>query len=158
MATAKSLADYGSAKVDKKPSANATSTLAAAHYNRLAEDTAAMTRTNDRAVVSFVTIGAPGTVSVASYNSHWGSGASVQPALARSSQGVYTITFASTYTDGLSVVETVAMVAAHAQCSGATYAICQCTVSSSTLITVRIFDAGGSATDVAGATLTAWIR
>lgn len=161
MATAKTIADYGGEKIDTKPVANATGELAADHYNRLAEDTAAMTRTSDRFTVSFATIAAAAPqAGVVSYNwTHFGQGASYYPTIAKTTTGTYTLTYAASYVDGLGVTTTTSHGPAHGQVAGSTFGKVQCTTTSATVIAAYVLDAAGALTDIGGgAVVTVWIR
>jgi hypothetical protein len=70
-----------------------------------------MTRVTWRATVSFPTVAAaaPQTVPAGSVVAHtvWGSGSAQKPVVTKTALGRYTLTYATTYTDALSVVETV---------------------------------------------------
>lgn len=155
----KTIADFGGAKVDARPINNPTSQLAASNYSDLAETVAEGTRTADRAIVSFATIAAPGAVTATLNRTVWGSGALYTPVLARTGAGVYTVTYSATYVNGLGVTETVNLLTAHGQVDGTVFGLVQCTMTSSVVVTVRIFDAAGAPTDLGGGPIvTVWVR
>lgn len=155
----KTIADFGGAKVDARPVKNPTSQLAADDYSDLAETVAEASRTADRAMVSFATIAAPGAVTATVNRTVWGSGALYTPVLARTGAGVYTVTYSATYVNGLGVTEAVNLIAAHGQVDGAAFGLVQCTMTSATVVTVRIFDAAGAPTDLGGGPIvTIWSR
>lgn len=154
----KTIADFGGAKVDAEPVANPTSELAANHYSDLAESVAQGTRTIDRAVVSFATALA-NPITATLNRTVWGSGALYTPTISRTGAGVYTLTYSASYVNGLGVTETVNLITAHGQVDGATFGLVQCTRTSATVITARIFDAAGAPTDLGGGPIvTVWIR
>lgn len=159
--TPKTIADYGGAKVDAQPVKNPTTQLAADDYNREAEDVAQLTRTANRVEVSFNTINAaaPQTGTVIFNYTVWGSGASYYPTIAKTNTGIYTLTYASSYTDGLSVAETVSLVFPAGQAAGSTLYPVQVEVTSASVLTVRVFTSGGVATDGGGGVLIkVWSR
>lgn len=110
---AKVLADYGGAKINATPVSNPTTQVDADHLNRQNEDTAQLTRVTWRATVSFPTVAAaaPQTVPASSVQVRtvWGSGAAQKPVVTKTGTGLYTITYATSYTDALSVSESVAL-------------------------------------------------
>jgi hypothetical protein len=99
----RSIDTYGGIKIDATPMVNPESELAADEHNRMAEDTAQLTRCAPRAVVVF-TCGASPTVW---HRSVWGNGVSEKPTVAQTATGRYTITYAASFTDPLGVVESV---------------------------------------------------
>jgi len=105
------LADYGAPKVDSGPLENPTSEFSSTEFNRMAEDNAQLTITSYKAIANFPTtaVAAPTTVAAGGVNvkSQWGSGPAQKPVVTKTAVGRYTLTYAATYTDALSVVETV---------------------------------------------------
>ncbi len=157
----KTIADYGGIKVDAGPMRNPQSQLAAAQHNRLAEDTAELTRTGWRAIVTFATIAAaaPQTGATSYDTTVFGNGASYQPAVAKTTTGTYTLTYQSSYTDGLSVPETVQWYVAKGSASSSTFGHVQCVVTAANVVTVYVFDGTPTLSDLGGAIpITVWIR
>jgi len=156
----KTIADFGGAKVDARPVKNPTSQLAADDYSDLAETVAQGTRIIDRVIVSFNTsAAAPGAITVVGNRTVWGNGATYYPVIAKVSNGVYTVTYNTTYTNSLGVAETVSLVFPHGQMAGSTFGHVQVEVTSAAVLTVRVFDAAGAATDAGGSKLvTVWSR
>lgn len=111
--------NYGGVKLDALPMSNPETQLSAAQFNRLAADAAQMTNTILRAAVIFPTVAAvaPQTVPAASVNhrSVWGNGAAQKPVVTKTAPGRYTITYATSFTDVLGVVETVGFFDAHGE-------------------------------------------
>ena len=107
---AKTIGNYGGVYVDQRTVVDPESEMAAAYGNRFLEDLAQATRTVERASVDFLTSAAaaaalpPATIS---FDSVWGSSAAEKPVVAKTAQGLYTITFAVSFTDGLAVSENV---------------------------------------------------
>ena len=95
---------YGGPVVDAAPVRNPTSQLAAAKFNRLAEDAAQMTRTSPRGWVRFATYSAGATKTYAAgevtAEMAWGNGDAMKPIVTKTANGRYTLTFPTTYTDG----------------------------------------------------------
>lgn len=151
---------YGGEKIDAESVENPQSELGAEHYSRLAEDAAQLTRTAFRAIVSFATIAAaaPQTGAVSYAWTVWGSGASYHPAVAKTNTGTYTLTFASTYTDGLDETETVSFGPALGSVAGSTKGDAQCSTATN-VVTCYTFNAAGALNDLGGGVVvTAWIR
>lgn len=108
---AKTISDYGGVHVDADTVNNPQSQIAAGTFDRLAEDAAQMTISSDRAKVYFDTsaVAAPFNyaASAVTHKSQWGSGSAQQPTVRKLATGRYRITYATSFTDALSVVENV---------------------------------------------------
>jgi hypothetical protein len=156
----KNIADFGGVKVDARPVKNPTSQQTANNHNNIAESVAQGTRTIKRVIVSFNTsAGAPGAITVIDNRTVWGNGASYYPAIAKTGTGVYTITYNTSYTNALGTSEAVSLVFPHGQMAGSTFGHVQVEVTSAAVLTVRVFDAAGAATDAGGSKLvTVWSR
>jgi hypothetical protein len=85
-----------------------------------------------------------------SVRSHYGTGSAAKPTIVRgATAGLYTLTFAASYVDGIAATETTAL-----------FGVMGCTVQSSTVFgvitgstsgvvaTIQIWDAAGAATDL----------
>lgn len=107
------LGTYGGPHVDAKAVSNESSQLPANRFDRLAEDTAQTTRTITRVVALFPTtnVAAPTSVVPATvqHRNLWGIGSSQKPAVAKTATGRYTITWATSFLDGLNFDETLAL-------------------------------------------------
>lgn len=115
MATPKEAEDYGGgiAIADEEPVENAQGQLSAVHYQRLTEDTAQMTRTSCKAIVKWTTKSSGAVGTVVSMKGQLGDTAPFFPTIARSGAGLYTLTFAADYPDGLGEDETTGFYDAH---------------------------------------------
>ena len=111
---ARDITDYGGVRVDAKPSQNPTSEVAADQFNRLQEDTAQLTRPGPKAIVYFdshVFAGAHTYAASDVYTrAQWGTSDSAKPTVSQTAAGRYTLTWAASYTDALSAVESLALV------------------------------------------------
>lgn len=107
----RSIGDYGGEYVDAEPVINPQAEMSADFGNRLMADTCQLTATGYRVVVKFrtTTTGAPTTVSAANVTvmSMWGSGTAQKPTVSKTATGLYTLTFAASYTDQLNESESV---------------------------------------------------
>ncbi len=104
----KTLGSYGGPHVDAKPVENPQSQVSASSYDRQSEDTAQMTRTAARSTVEFLTNASTNPpAGDVSHESVWGSGDAQKPTVTRTGTGLYTITWAASYTDELGVSESV---------------------------------------------------
>ena len=109
----RTIGSYGGPKLDALPVSNPESQVAASEMNRYMEDVAQATRTVLRASVRFLadaTVPAtdPLPPAAVSHRSVWGNGVAQKPVVVRDGVGLYTVTYASTFTDPLGVTESVA--------------------------------------------------
>lgn len=100
--------DYGGARVNAKPVSNPKSQYAASSFNRAHEDLAQCTRTIIRAVASFITDPAtdPNPANT-QHRSVWGTAAPQKPVATRTGAGLYLLTYASSFDDGLGLPDSV---------------------------------------------------
>ncbi len=100
-----SINNYGSGVlVDAVPLVDPTSEMGAASLNPLRNDVAAMTTTSPRLIFQYKgTTGTPAVATSATWtagnDSHWGNAFAVQPVMARTSTGIYTVQLPSTVSD-----------------------------------------------------------
>jgi len=144
---------YGGLFEDEFPVQNPTTEQSADYAMRMHADVAQMTNTSDKWSVTFPTSsGGAATISAATVAilSHYTSSASAKPVVAKTATGIYTLTFASTYTDELATVDSTSLFAARGFVMHATqFGHVQCVVSGTT-VTVYVVDLAGSASDLGG--------
>lgn len=162
-----SLDDYGGPKANYAPITDPTTDEDAADRNRYACDVAMMTHTAPRAFVRFVAANGSAPTDPASnvHDAQWGSTVSVKPAVARTGEGVWTVTWPSTVDDELTDEDT-ALGGGETHTTNIRAAIAQATavagvlkhavaeITSANVVTVRGFLADGTADDIAGSTIT----
>jgi hypothetical protein len=156
---AKEIGSYSGPWVDAEPVANPTTEQSASSANRMAEDTAQMTRTASRIMVSFATsAAAPGAIVVVDSTSVWGDGIAFQPIIEKSATGTYVIEYATEYEDALvgtegneAVEETEQVVFRFSwgSAKGATFGHVQGSEANN-IITAYVFDAAGNLSDLGG--------
>lgn len=156
------IATYGGPYVDASAVNNPTSQLAAAKGNRAFEDLAQLTRVGYRAIVRFTTTATAAPVTYAAANvsaeTAWGNSDAYKPTVAKTATGIYTVTFAASYTDGLSESETVALIYGHASVDADAPAP-RITMTSGVVATVKVLSTGFAANDLGGtAPVTVWLR
>ncbi len=105
----KTIQSFNGPKVNAKAKSNNSSQYGSDEWNRAHEDLAQATRTISRAIVSFRTNGASNPLVVNTiHRSVWGVGVTQKPVIIRIGVGIYVITYATSFSDGLGVVENVA--------------------------------------------------
>lgn len=165
MALSKSIASYGGIYVDEEAVSNPESQMAANKFNRMAEDTAQMTRVSKKVSVKFQTTTTAATVAVTptSGRSQWGTGSGQLPTISKTATGTYVITYATSYDDALvgtvadsvSETETLALEYADGVVMDNNDAIVRCTASGNVITAyVRV---GGALSDLGGG-VTVWVR
>lgn len=154
------LATYGGPKINDAPVEDYLTDEDANDRNNNFADTAAMTHTACRAWVSFVGHATTPTDPATNvHDSQWNNGNPVntKPVVAKGGTGIYTITYPSTCTDELNVVKTLNFKRAWANVEGATPYFVQAQATSPNVITVRVFNAAGTANDAAGVTFVVYV-
>ncbi len=152
-----SLDDYGGALVNYAEVEDPTTDEDAAFRNQYASDTACMTVTAPRAIVTFVghatTPADPSTGFV--HAAGWGSGPSVKPVVTHVSTGRYLITYPATVNDPLVVSHTLNFRRAIAQVetAGVMKSACAERTSANT-ITVYTYNAAGTLNDLVASNIT----
>lgn len=161
MTTARAGTDYGlptGGFIDAATVEDLNSEQTASQYNRHAVDTAQMTATTSKWIVQFPT--STGTIAAASVaiRSHFGSGASAKPAVAKTATGTYELTFASSYTDELNTAETITFFDARGHVLSSTVVgHVQCSIVG-TRVLVLVTDMAGAASDLTnGTTISATV-
>ena len=141
------LGTYGAPFVDENAVSNPTTQESASLHNRLTEDVAQMTRACPRAWVQFKTntTSNPPAGDV-THVSVWGTGDAQKPTVTRTGTGLYTITYATTYADGLASTETVGFMFARADVMTNDNNDYEAKVKSvsANVITLAVFDAAGT--------------
>jgi hypothetical protein len=140
------------------------------YRNRYVCDVAMMGHTAQRGFVRFVTVNDAAPTDPASnvHDALWGSSVTVKPVVARSAEGVWTVTWPTSVQTELTPeaaeigggeTHTVSIRAAMAQATAVggvlKHAIAE--VTSANVVTVRGFNAAGTADDIAGSTITVFI-
>ena len=152
-------APYANAEVVDNPNTQCDADL----FNRQSEDVAQLTRTGYRAIVKFTPVaGAPFTLAAADVQvrTMWGDGTAYKPTVAKTGNGLYTITFAASYTDGLAESESLGFLYAHASLIGATIAPPPLITSlTANVVGLTVLSSAFAASDLAGANAAVvWIR
>jgi hypothetical protein len=139
----------------------------AKYRNRYVCDVAMMGHTSLRGFVRFVAVDGANPTDPASsvHDALWGSGVSVKPVVARTGEGIWTITLPATVSDELSP-EDASLGGGETHTVNVRWSIGQATAvagalkhavaepTAANVITVRGFNAAGTADDIAGATIT----
>lgn len=163
-----SLDDYGGAKANYASVTDPTTDEDAADRNRYVCDVAMMGHTAPRAYVRFVTVngGAPTDPASNVHDAMWGSSVSVKPVVARTGEGVWTVTWPTSVDDELTsedaalgggVTHTVNIRTAFAQAAPtATPTLVHVLpkVTAANVVTVYGYLANGTADDIPGSTVT----
>ena len=158
------LGTYGGPFADAETVENPNTQVAASLYNRKAEDVAQLTRTGYRAIVKFTPTAAAAPVTYAAsavtIDTMWGDGTAYKPTVAKTATGVYTVTFAASYDDGLEEAEALAFVYAHASLIGATIAPPPLITSlTANVVGLTVLNSSFAANDLAAANaVVVWIR
>lgn len=162
-----SLANFGGPKANYAAVTDPTTDEDAADRNRYACDVAMLGHSAPRGFVRFVAVngGAPTDPASNVHDALWGSAVGVKPAVARTGEGIWTVTLPTTVDDELTsedpslgggVTHTVSVRTAIAQATAVAgvlvHAVAE--VTSANVITVRGFTAAGTADDIAGSAIT----
>lgn len=158
MTTPRAGTDYGmptGGYIDAATVEDSNSEMSATYGNRLMLDVAQMTATTTKWIVQFPTsTGGAGSIASASVSirSHFGSGTSSKPAVAKTATGTYTLTFASSYNDELTQAETITFFDARGHVLSSSVVGHVQASFSGTVITVLVADMAGSASDLTNGT------
>lgn len=159
---AKTLESYGGEYADQHPVGNPGTEMSADYMNALLNDAAQLTRTSWRAIVSFVpTATATYTYSASDVTceSMWGNTASFKPTVVKTGTGLYTVTFATSYSDELSEDETLAFVFALTGIRGSTLAPPPVVTSlSANACALTVINSSFAAADLTSSTVTVCFR
>lgn len=159
---AKDINSYGGVFIDAEAVGDPSSEIAASVDNRIHEDVAQMTRVTKRVLLKFTTTAAAAVVAVTPHadgRTVWGVGASFDPTtLNKTATGVYVATYPTTFDDSLvgttsdsvSETETVNFTFGFGNVEGTAYGMVSVTPLNNVL-TIRVWDAAGAPTDLAGA-------
>lgn len=162
-----SLASYGGAMSNYSAVVDPTTDEDAKYRNRYACDVAMMGHTAARAICRFTAANGsnPSDPTGFVHDALWGSLVAVKPTVARTNEGIWTVTWPSTVDDELTdedasigggVTHSVSIRTAIAQGTAVAgvlkHAVAE--VTSSTVVTVRGFLADGTADDIAGSIIT----
>lgn len=126
--------------------------------NRALATVAGMSHTAIRAWCRFTTAATTGGMVLVSHDAVWGNGSSVAPVLARSSAGVFTVTWPTTVTDELGVSHAVSFrCSLRPNVSSSTCYHANAVRTSANILTVYTFLANGTADDIAGTTVNVFV-
>lgn len=139
------LVDYKTAKID------GTTDRSASEGNKAFASVAAMSHCAPRAIVQLQTAASTGAMVLVSWEAAWKTNSITPPTPARTTTGVFTIEFPTTFTDELGDTQTTSLRWALAQYSEATAYRAQAVVTSANVVTLYAYNAGGTAADNAGA-------
>lgn len=152
MTTSKTIDNYGGIFSDAKAVEDPSVEMSAGYHNRLAEDTAQMTRTTVKAWVKVTTVAINGSAPIVAGSSHMGTGSGSLPTAVRTATGRLTITYPATWTDPLGVVETLAFQFALGTVPDlGVDARINCTASANAVL-VAVRDAAGADSDLGAST------
>ncbi len=152
MTTPRSIDSYGGVFADAFPVEDPTTEISATYDNRLHEDVAQMSATTIKVIAKFLTIAAaaPQTAAATSERSH-GNFLAPSVVVTKTGTGEYTLTWPTTFTDALGVVETLALSFSHGdKIASGTPAHVETFPSGSNTIDVYVYDMAGAATDLGG--------
>lgn len=150
-----SFSAYGGELANYAPIEDATTDEDASWRNLYAMNVAAMTQTATRAWCAFVGHGTTPTDPASNvHGAVWGNALGVKPTMARSSTGVFTITYPTSVNDELNESHTVNLKRCWVNVEGATLYHVQATVTSPNVITVYVFNSAGAANDGVGVTFS----
>lgn len=165
-----SIDDFGGPIANYAAVTDPTTDEDAKFRNRYACDVAMMGHTAPRAFVRFVAVdgGAPTDPATFVHDALWGSALAVKPVVARTGEGVWTVTWPTTVDDELTaddpslgggVTHSVNIRFAAPFCTAVAGVLKFVTaeVTSPNVVTVRGFLAAGTADDIAGSTITVLI-
>ena len=143
---------YGGEKSDYAPIEDPTTDTSADEFNALKCSVAMGSRTAVRAWVRFTTHATtPGLVA---HDAVWGNSVAVQPTIARSGAGVFTVTWPTTVDDELGESHSLNLQAALVTVNGSTCYFSTCSITSANVATVYTFNTLFAANDIAGTTIT----
>jgi hypothetical protein len=106
-----SLALYGGALNNYRAPVDPTTDRDAAAMNKALASIAMMSHTAPRAYAKISTAATTGTMVLLDHDAVWGDSPGVAPVLARTSQGIFTVTWPTTVVDELGVTHSVSLVA-----------------------------------------------
>lgn len=156
------LATYGGEMADALPVEDASTDLAAAQWNQLANDVAMGTRVGPRAWVEFT--GATYTsgtqaLTVTAHGAMWGSSDAVKPVVEQTAAGVIRVTWAATQTDELGATKTLALARiVSVTFSGATPYLWTRDAVTANTASILVFDIAGAPNAADGATISVEVQ
>lgn len=155
-----SLSSYGGVKINDAPVEDSSTDEDANHRNLYAANVAGLTQTACRAIYRFKgkASSPPDDATANVHFNVWGNGVSVKATTARTTTGVFTLTYPSTVTDELGVTHSVNLVDGWGNANGSTAYHVQVEITSPNVATVRVFDMAGVASDAVGVTIAVFLR
>lgn len=153
--TSDSFDTYGGTKTDFSSVVDPTTDRSAAEVNTAFASMSCASRTSIRGYMQF--LGHAATPVLNYHNAHWGSSLAVIPVVSRNSTGNYTVTFPSTVTDPLGVVQSINLIAGQVSLEGTTAGYATITKATPNTFTVCMFNSGGSASDLTSSNVNVWV-
>ncbi len=141
----------GGVKTNAHPVEDPTTDLDADQDNIQRCDVAMMTHTAIRAWARFTSAATTGAMILVAHDAQWGNAALVAPALARTSDGLFTLTYPASVDDELAEAHTTNFRGAWGVSrGGATLYFIHVHPTSANVLTVRIFNAAGALNNAVG--------
>jgi hypothetical protein len=151
------LAAYGGPYQDARPVSDPLTQMASELVNLNLDDTAQLTRTPLRVRAMFTTDNTTSPSVVTYGHTLWGTGNTYKPTIARTGVGLFTVTFAASYTDGLGETESLSLVDADAKqevlAAGFTPRLVYARAAGN-IIYVSLYSVAGSLVDTTGDRIT----
>lgn len=151
-----SLDTFGGTFVNADAVVDPTTECDASFFNRLLAQVVMLSHTAPKAWVSCTVSG--GTVTIVDHDAVWGNTSAVKPTVARTGAGIFTVTWASSYSDLQSTPETHSLSIRACDAGGyaATPVFFNYTITGTTQVTVLSLDAAGSSADPDEFTVRIW--
>lgn len=153
--TSDSFDTYGGSKTDFSSVVDPTTDRSAAEVNTAFASMSCASRTSIRTYLQF--LGHATTPVLNFHNAHWGSSLAVIPTITRNSTGNYTITFPSTVTDPLGVVQSINLISGRGGLEGTVPGFITVTKATPNTLTVLLFNSSGSANDMTTSNVNIWV-
>lgn len=144
-------ASYGTLLQNASPIANPLTDIDAAKLNAIQADCSAMTGTAIRAWALVTLAATTNAMAIAAHGSNWGASLAVKPVPARTSIGLFTLTFPVSVTDALSVVHTLNLRAGPApNVMSSTLYFARIVSVVANVVTFQVWNSAGALNDAAG--------
>lgn len=137
----------GGSKTNFSEVEDPTTDLDAEEHNVAINDLAMLTHVSTRAWAKITLAATTGAMTLDDHDAMWGDTVGVAPVQARSSGGVYTLTYPTTVLDELGDSHTLNLRAAWVNVRSATRQRIQCQVTAANVITIYTYNSSDAATD-----------